>query len=232
MSPLPPSPLSKQFSNAMTKPKTDRQDTRELILEKGMEIVLIKGFNNMGLSELLKACNIPKGSFYHFFESKEDFGFQLLERVRCQMLQELETFMSNTALSPLQRLQAAFHFKLERLETSEYRCGCLFGSLAQEMAAQHPEFRERLACVFSNWLARLTRLFDEAKTVGEVPLEFDSSELAELFVNSIEGGFIRCKVVQNSHALHVFEDYFFNKLCNVKPLPKDLLEPLATPASS
>jgi AcrR family transcriptional regulator len=48
--------------------------TRQHILDTGYQLVLHKGFAGLGLLEILKACNVPKGSFYHYFSSKEAFG--------------------------------------------------------------------------------------------------------------------------------------------------------------
>ncbi len=54
-------------------------DTREHLLATG-ELLMHRGFTGMGLSELLKTAEVPKGSFYHYFRSKEAFGVALLER--------------------------------------------------------------------------------------------------------------------------------------------------------
>ncbi|NVD07734.1 TetR/AcrR family transcriptional regulator [Vibrio sp. JPW-9-11-11] len=55
------------------------QDTRQHILEVGYQLVVTKGFTAVGLSELLKTADVPKGSFYHYFKSKEQFGQALIE---------------------------------------------------------------------------------------------------------------------------------------------------------
>ncbi|WP_038175980.1 MULTISPECIES: TetR/AcrR family transcriptional regulator [Vibrio] len=55
------------------------QDTRQHILAIGYQLVVTKGFTAVGLSELLKTANVPKGSFYHYFKSKEQFGQALIE---------------------------------------------------------------------------------------------------------------------------------------------------------
>ena len=54
--------------------------TRQHILDTGHQLVLRKGFAALGLLEILKTCNVPKGSFYHYFPSKEAFGCALLQQ--------------------------------------------------------------------------------------------------------------------------------------------------------
>jgi TetR/AcrR family transcriptional repressor of nem operon len=54
-------------------------EVRQHILNIAKPIMLHKGFSAVGLNEILAAAGIPKGSFYHYFGSKEAFGEALLE---------------------------------------------------------------------------------------------------------------------------------------------------------
>jgi TetR/AcrR family transcriptional repressor of nem operon len=59
--------------------KASHADTRQHILDTGNRIIAAKGFSAVGLNEILQAAEVPKGSFYHYFKSKEQFGEALLE---------------------------------------------------------------------------------------------------------------------------------------------------------
>jgi TetR/AcrR family transcriptional regulator, transcriptional repressor for nem operon len=48
-------------------------------LERGAEIIHLKGFNHTGVQEVLRAAGVPKGSFYNYFKNKEDFGLQVID---------------------------------------------------------------------------------------------------------------------------------------------------------
>lgn len=52
---------------------------RQTILETAQSIVGAKGFSAVGLNEILQAADVPKGSFYHYFHSKDAFGVVLLD---------------------------------------------------------------------------------------------------------------------------------------------------------
>jgi len=54
-------------------------NTKSRLIEIGAEIIHLKGFNHTGIKEILEAAQVPKGSFYHYFESKEDFGLQVID---------------------------------------------------------------------------------------------------------------------------------------------------------
>lgn len=59
--------------------KTSYDDTRQHLLDTGYRIMAVKGFSGVGLNEILQSAGVPKGSFYHYFKSKEQFGQALLE---------------------------------------------------------------------------------------------------------------------------------------------------------
>ena len=54
-------------------------NTREEIIRKGAELIHAQGFNATGLQQILQAVGIPKGSFYFYFKSKEDFGLEIID---------------------------------------------------------------------------------------------------------------------------------------------------------
>lgn len=193
-----------------------KKDTKTELLEKGMAIIVEKGFNNTGIAEILQAVGVPKGSFYHYFASKEDFGIKMIDYFTESYFAELDEYLGNHTLSPLNRLLAKLYVNMDRLRASNYAGGCLFGNLAQELSSQSEVFRNRLYQAFESWMERITRIMDEGKEVGEVPLNLNSRELAEFYVNSIEGALIRCKLLKSDQPIEVFKKMFYQEICKVK----------------
>ena len=89
------------YSNKM---KTSTQDTRQHILDTGYQLIAARGFVSVGLSELLKQAEVPKGSFYHYFKSKEQFGEALIEHYFNDYQQHLHILFGNQAQSGYNRL--------------------------------------------------------------------------------------------------------------------------------
>ena len=73
--------------------KTKTNDTRQHILDIGYQLVVTKGFTNVGLSEILKTSAVPKGSFYHYFKSKEQFGEALIQHYFEQYLEHVNAIL-------------------------------------------------------------------------------------------------------------------------------------------
>ena len=87
---------------------TRHTDTRQHILATGKHIIATKGFSSVGLAELLQASEVPKGSFYHYFKSKELFGQALLEDYFTDYLAQLDTLLQTPGLSGRDRLLRYF----------------------------------------------------------------------------------------------------------------------------
>ena len=80
--------------------------TKDRILDAAKEIMLQKSFHSVGLNEILTAVKVPKGSFYHYFASKEQFGAELLQHYVAQHSERMRQVLLSQDLNPLQRLVA------------------------------------------------------------------------------------------------------------------------------
>ncbi|WP_105189306.1 TetR/AcrR family transcriptional regulator [Pseudoalteromonas sp. T1lg48] len=109
-------------------------DTRQHILEVGYELIVSKGFTSVGLSELLKTANVPKGSFYHYFKSKEHFGEALIQDYFSQYLGAITALLGNPALSGYQALIQYFELWLAQDKGSCNANKCLIVKLGAEVS--------------------------------------------------------------------------------------------------
>src|SRR3954464_4367984 len=106
-----------------------KESTKSLLLETGKSVFLEKGYSNSGIEAILQAAGVPKGSFYYYFDSKEDFGLQVLDRFADCYKVDLDRYLDDASLSPLMRLRGYFEAVCTRLESQQCRNGCLVGNL-------------------------------------------------------------------------------------------------------
>ncbi|WP_297481669.1 TetR/AcrR family transcriptional regulator [uncultured Photobacterium sp.] len=88
--------------------KTKTNDTRQHILDIGYQLVVTKGFTNVGLSEILKTAAVPKGSFYHYFKSKEQFGEALIQHYFEQYLEHVSAILEQGTGTGFERVTDYF----------------------------------------------------------------------------------------------------------------------------
>ena len=188
---------------------TTKESTKNQLLEAGIEIMIEKGYNNTGIMEVLQSTGVPKGSFYYYFNSKEDFGMQIINHFDQAYRAKLDETLGDTTKSPLQRLVAYTECGIQVLEQNACRKGCLIGNLSQEMADQSEVFRNRLHEIMLDWCSRFSDCIRQAQELGEIGSEFEPSSLAEYFQSGWSGATMRAKTMKSSEPLRTFSKIFF-----------------------
>jgi len=82
--------------------------TQQLLLKTGARLVHTKGFNNTGIQEILQCAGVPRGSFYFYFKSKEEFGLALIEYYADMMCSMLRNYLTDASCSPIERIKLFF----------------------------------------------------------------------------------------------------------------------------
>lgn len=187
-------------------------ETREALLRAGLAALTEKGLSNTGIEEVLLAVGVPKGSFYHFFPSKEAFGAEVVERYAAYFAAKLDRHFGNELLSPLNRLKAFVGEAEAGMARYGFARGCLIGNLGQEMAALPPAFREQVTAVFDDWQRRTAACLCAAQEAGEISRRLDPVQLAAYFWMGWEGAVLRAKLERRADPLHLFARTFFDLL--------------------
>lgn len=190
----------------------DFRETRETLCRAGVAALTEKGFSATGIDEILKSVGVPKGSFYHFFASKEAYGSELITLYACYFVRKLDRFLLDESLTPLKRIEAFCEEAERGMQRFDFRRGCLVGNLGQEMGALPESFRVQLTDVLLDWQARFERCLDEAKAAGEISTKADSARLAAFFWIGWEGAVLRAKLERNGEPLRVFAELFLMSL--------------------
>lgn len=189
-----------------------KEKTKDLLLEAGKRSFLEKGYSNSGIESILQSSGVPKGSFYYYFESKEDFGLKVLDRFAECIGARQSSLLGDSSIPPLDRLRNFFEALSEALQSDECRKGCLVGNLSQEMADQSEAFRTKLEEIFESWVDRYAECLREAQLAGEVSPDLDVRELAEFWLNSWQGAILRAKTMRSAAPLRTFLAVMFGNI--------------------
>ncbi|MGY4573646.1 acrylate utilization transcriptional regulator AcuR [Bradyrhizobium sp. USDA 3256] len=183
-------------------------ESKALLLKAGVAKLCEFGFSAVGLDEILKSASIPKGSFYHYFGSKETFGLALIDEYNRFFVSRLDKSLKERGLPPMQRFDNFIRFARDGMAKYDFRRGCLIGNLGQEMASLPGSFRQRLIDVFELWQKKTSECFDEARMLGEISQHVDCRQMAEFFWIGWEGAILRAKLERNAVPLDKFVDGF------------------------
>jgi TetR/AcrR family transcriptional repressor of nem operon len=186
--------------------------TKGRILEIGAEIVHRKGFNHTGIQEILSTANVPKGSFYNYFKSKEDFGLELIDTFMGHFARLSSKFLEDTSVPPLQRIENLFKWFMDFFKSKNYSAGCPIGNLSQEMGDLSPAFREKLEDAVDTMAEPFTIVLGEARDRGEISQDLDPGEAAYFLVSSWHGALVRMKIVKGPEPLENHFKFMFGSV--------------------
>lgn len=200
--------IQKRRRGRPPKDQAGHNETRLALLNAGVAALTEKGFSATGIDEILRSIDVPKGSFYHYFKSKEAFGAELIERYASYFAAKLDRILLNEARSPLQRLTDFFEDAEQGMKRFDFQRGCLVGNLGQEMGALPERYRTLLIEVFLDWQARTSTCLEQARQAGEISADIDCDEAAEFFWIGWEGAVLRAKLEQSERPLRLFAHQF------------------------
>lgn len=181
------------------------RDTRDRLIQAGADIIAQQGFSSTGINQVLASVGVPKGSFYHYFGSKNDFGLAIIDTYAQDYQALLDATLGNDAMPPLARLDAYFAEGIARMEQDACASGCLIGNLGQELAAQNAVFRERLNAIVASWEQDFATCLEQAKTQGDLREDAEPEALAAFILSGWQGALLRAKLVKSPEPLRHFQ---------------------------
>lgn len=185
--------------------------TKDRLLEVGMAMLLERGYNHLGVQDVLSATKLPKGSFYHHFESKEDFALQAIDRYMVTVHAGLDTLLGDASVPPLARVRNFFEATREKYRQEGY-LGCLLGGLGQELSGVSPTFRKRIERCLSEIASKVAGCLELAIAQGDLPRGTNARALGDLLVDCWEGAALRTRLLRDPAPLHAMLDFYFQSM--------------------
>lgn len=187
-------------------------DTRVALIRAGLDVMTEKGFSASGLDEILKSVGVPKGSFYHYFQSKEDFGSVLIDTYSVGFAAKIDRFLLDDEFAQIDRFRNLIDNLRQNMIKHDFSRGCLVGNLGQEMGALPLAYRQQLIDVFEDWQRRTSDCLQKAQQHNEIATDINCSELARFFWIGWEGAVLRAKLERSASSLDSFTTLFFQML--------------------
>ena len=186
------------------------QPTRDKIVEIACTLMRGKGFHATTLDDIVKELGMSKGSFFHYFKSKEELGYAVIESYRTRLMNLLDEAFMHKDKSPLERMNIYFE-TWTRNFSEKGVSGCPCGVLAQELSDRHDGFRLKLVEIFTQFSEEWRKLFEEAKEKRELYEGVNCKALADFLVGDFQGAILLTKTTRDidrfkSHLIHT-KDY-------------------------
>lgn len=173
---------------------------RAQILDAAAVLIGRQGYSGTSIDDVIKESRLSgKSHFYHYFRSKEELGFEVLDRQFERFAERGLAILREPMIDPLDRL----HLFIDSLVAAHAERGCHggspFGTLAAEMADAHEGFRLRIAEVFMRWSSQIQSLLWEARS--RLQDDVDAVRLSRFIIAALEGGLMMSRVKRDISVL-------------------------------
>ncbi|MBC7662386.1 MAG: TetR/AcrR family transcriptional regulator [Caulobacter sp.] len=182
------------MASATAHPSTD---ARANILASGQRLMASKGFSAVGLNEILATAEVPKGSFYHYFGSKDAFGEALLEAYFEDYLADIDKTLGKRGLTMAQRLLNYF----DDWQASQSFLDCQGKCLAVKLGAEVADLSEAMRAAMNRGtagiVARLAAAIETGATEGSLSVDDMPARAAQSLYQLWLGASVMVKIVRN-----------------------------------
>ena len=176
-------------------PDASGGSTRLRLLEGGVAYLTEHGYYGSGLKGILDAAGIPKGSFYHYFQSKDAYTAAVIAHYIEPYLERLHTLMAMPEIRGKTILQRYFSELIETGAASEFAGGCLLGNLMGELdATRNPCSRQALRAAMTDYAGLIEQVIIRGQADGSFRRDLKASVLSDLLVNQWQGALLRAKL--------------------------------------
>ena len=170
----------------------EHSPTKDKLLDAAQRLVLSKGFEGTTVDDICKEAKLTKGSFFHYFKSKDTLGLELLKRY-CGATKEHFVGCCAGVADPLERLLAVLDYLIRRAKEMG-KSGCLLGCMSQELAENHSWAQELSSDAFHRMSSAIAVDLALAKKKYAPKASFHPKELADYWVSLLQGSILISKI--------------------------------------
>jgi TetR/AcrR family transcriptional repressor of nem operon len=181
-----------------------KTETVDNILSIGTDLILKNGYNNVGLKLILETAKIPKGSFYYYFKSKEDFGLQVIKYYSKNSLAFLNGYLTDTNKAPKDRIISFFEDMMEIYKVKQYKEGCLLGNCSLELSDVSESFSTSVSSELTKWQNSFERCIQEGQGDGSIKNDESAEVMSDFVLTVWEGSLLRMKSSKNVDSIEIF----------------------------
>lgn len=183
---------------------TASPDTYDRIIESAKELIYAKSYADVGVAAICQKAEVQKGSFYHFFSSKQDLTLAVIDRYFADFKDQIFDQAFTPSLPPLARFKKAFELLIDMqihiYDQTGQVYGCPFGNLALEVATQDETIRQKLEQQFIRFQKLIRSTLEEAVELGEIK-GINIEKTAAAILAYIEGTLLLAKTHNDPNLL-------------------------------
>ncbi|NER80208.1 MAG: TetR family transcriptional regulator [Leptolyngbya sp. SIO1D8] len=178
----------------MARPRRN-EHLREKLLDQGLKLFLDQGYHGTGIKEVVDQVKVPKGSFYNYFESKEQFGAEVIRHYAKRVIANMTIYLNGSEDNALIALSNFFEQEMQRHQ--EAKAGCIIGNLGAELGAQSKLCQQAMIEGFQGMKQAFFKTLKRGQAQGSIRDDVSTEVLADFLINAYEGALLRMQIEQS-----------------------------------
>lgn len=189
---------------------------KEQILNHGIELLMKHGYHGTGIKLILDTVNVPKGSFYSYFNSKENFTAEAIAHYIAPFISRLQNCLDDPDLNGHEAIKAYFHSLKDELEQSDFTGGCLLGDMMGEISSSSELCRQTLLAAIDDYCQLISQGLRDGQALGIVRDDLSADSMAKLLFDQWQGALLHMKLEKSTAPLsrclsRLVDDYFLQR---------------------
>ena len=181
--------------------------SRENIIEGGIQLFCINGYQGTGIQQILKSLDIPKGSFYNYFKSKEDFVIEAIEQYSGKGLKMHQAALSDKSLTALNRIARKLEETQQKYISENFEKSCLLDILAIEVSGGNKKIADLIDEIFERRRQIYSVCIQEGQELGEIRKDGKAVDLAEFILSGYSGAQLKAKTEKSIRPMKNFANH-------------------------
>ena len=190
-----------------------KNDNRQRLIDSASSLFYARSYGHVGVKEICDVAGVQKGSFYHFFPSKQELTIAVLDAFAADFKANVLDKAFRSSQAPLQQLLSIVEYLYQRQQQMHAQnckvLGCPYGNIALELGAQDEAIRQHIDQKFQSFVATIQALLDAAVRNGEFA-PCDTHATAMAMFSFIEGVLLMAKTSNNPELIHTMGQAIVN----------------------
>ncbi|MEM9025231.1 MAG: TetR/AcrR family transcriptional regulator, partial [Bacteroidota bacterium] len=181
--------------------KTQKHEARvDFLLDRGTKLLWSKGYNGTSVNDIVKEAGIPKGSFYFYFNSKEDFAIKALKRYFGQLFQPALEILQDSNEPAIKRLRKYYEFRVQVLKDKfDCKMGCMASNLGNEMSEHNENIRKTVLEIQSRVKEYIVEVAQEAQHDGDIDPSVNVPDMIAFIEDAGKGAMVSMKEMRSAY---------------------------------
>ena len=181
------------------------KNKRAHILKTGQELIWSKGYDLCSVKDITQSAGLPKGSFYHYFESKEKFALEAMNSFIDTFKEEIPG--DKRTISSLKQL---LDIRIDSIIKINYARECYMSVMCHAYSEQEDAFRIEVLDAIDRSNEAISELLKSLKSQHLINPKLNLNELIEFIDFTWRGARLKARILKSDKPLKIFKKYLFN----------------------